>query len=157
MGLATFSAYWAGATGGGVDYPPWKPDAPGPDRVDYARLAAEWTRRIDGAGWWREDDLTLGKVAARLAVSDRSLSRALNEGAGRSFNTTINAMRVTAIQRALSHPDETRDLLTLALDHGFASKASFNRAFREATGQTPSAWRRIMRQSNSPVESDATA
>lgn len=142
---------------GGMDYPVWNPEASGPERVDYVRLAAEWTQRIEDAGWWREEGLTLGEVAARLAVSERSLSRALNDGAGRSFNATINAMRVAAIQRALSHPDETRELLTLALDHGFASKASFNRAFREATGRTPSAWRLTIRQSNAKADSEATA
>lgn len=34
------------------------------------------------------------------------------------------------------------DLLNLALEMGFASKASFNRAFRARFGMAPSEWRR---------------
>ncbi|MDV3455348.1 AraC family transcriptional regulator [Sphingomonas sp. HF-S4] len=115
-------------------------------RTDYIRQAEIWTRRIEAQGWWREEGLTLGEVAHRLGTSERSLSRALNGGSGENFNRIINAMRVSAIKRALADPDEARDLLTLALDYGFSSKASFNRAFRQVVGLTPSAWRSEIRQ-----------
>ncbi|WP_017167307.1 helix-turn-helix domain-containing protein [Xanthomonas phaseoli] len=121
-------------------------------RADYGTMAARFTRRIEAEGWWREEGLTLGEVARRLGTSERSLSRALNDGAGRSFNSSINAMRVIALQAAMIRPGEERDLLTLALDHGFASKASFNRAFREVAGTTPSQWRRNNRQDAMPAD-----
>lgn len=124
--------------------------------IDYAALADGWRRRIEEAGWWREDALTLADVARRLAVSTRTLSRGLNQGDGRNFNASINAMRVAAIQRALADPAERRDLLALALDHGFASKASFNRAFRRVTGAAPSDWRRKSRQSDGAADFEAT-
>lgn len=140
---------------GATDYPRDVASGGG-ERMDYAATADGWIDRIEAAQWWREESLTLGLVAARLGVSERSLSRALNDGAGRSFNATINGMRVRAIQRALAEPTETRDLLTLALDHGFASKASFNRAFRQATGTTPSDWRRKIRQTALTAHFEAT-
>ena len=37
------------------------------------------------------------------------------------------------------------DLLDLALEAGFSSKASFNRAFRSAMGVTPSDYRRRLK------------
>lgn len=145
-------AYVLGLAGwryGSIDYPRRDADATPErsERVDYAGLAKDLIKRIDAAGWWREEGLTLASVAERLAVSERTLSRALNDGAGRSFNATINALRVAAIQKALADPSERRDLLALALDHGFAAKASFNRAFRDTTGTTPTQWRRNFRQS----------
>jgi AraC-like DNA-binding protein len=145
-------AYVLGLAGwrhGTVDYPRRGTEAPPErgERVDYAAVAERLIARIDAAGWWREEGLTLATVAARLNVSERSLSRALNDGAGRSFNATVNGLRIAAIQKVLADPAERRDLLTLALDHGFAAKASFNRAFRDATGTTPSRWRRDIRQS----------
>lgn len=144
-------AYGLGLLGwrhGGDTYPPEAPtpDNPAGPRTDYGAVAASWARRIEAEAWWREEGLTLGTVANRLGTTERSLSRARNDGAGRSFNAIVNAMRVRAIQKALGDPDEKRDLLTLALDHGFSSKASFNRAFREAAGTTPSEWRRTIRQ-----------
>lgn len=46
------------------------------------------------------------------------------------------------MQRALAEAEGATDLLALAFDAGFGSKASFNRAFIDATGKSPSAWRR---------------
>jgi AraC-like DNA-binding protein len=126
-------------------------------RTDYGALAAGFTQRIEAEGWWREEGLTLGEVARRLGTSERSLSRVLNDGAGRTFNASINAMRVRAVQAALARPGEARDLLALALDHGFASKASFNRAFREVAGTTPTEWRRNNRQHGLQADSGALA
>lgn len=53
----------------------------------------------------------------------------------------INRRRVAAVQALLAAPAEQRDLLTVALDVGFNSKASFNRAFQDFAGMSPSAWR----------------
>ena len=84
--------------------------------------------------------MTLGEAASRLGVSERTLSRGLGEGSGQSFNEFFNGLRVEAVQRAII-AGASDDLLTIALDCGFRSKASFNRAFRRHTGTTPSAWR----------------
>ncbi len=126
-------------------------------RADYTALATIWMRRIEAGGWWREEGLTLGEVARRLGTSERSLSRALNDGAGRSFNRVVNGMRIAAVQRAIADPAETRDLLAIAFDQGFASKASFNRGFREIVGTTPSDWRRKIRQRAISADSGAIA
>ena len=44
------------------------------------------------------------------------------------------------------------DLLTMALDAGFSSKASFNRAFQARYGMTPSAYRRTSQIMNNGAE-----
>ena len=41
--------------------------------------------------------------------------------------------------------------LTIALDCGYGSIGPFNRAFKEATGQTPSEWRRAQLAGGSPI------
>ena len=51
---------------------------------------------------------------------------------------------VTAIEQTLAAADPANadaTVLEIALDSGFASKATFNRVFKETTGQTPSAYR----------------
>lgn len=116
--------------------PPAPPAAPSRP----AAAVAGWVRRIEAEGWWREEGLTLGEVAARLAVSERTLSRGLTEGLGTSFNALVNGQRVAAVQRAIAGGSDA-DLLSIAFDCGFASKASFNRAFMRHAGMTPSAWR----------------
>lgn len=105
-----------------------------------AAAFGQWAARIEGDEWWRENGLTLAKVAKRLGTSERTLSRGLSEAAGCNFNMFINRLRVNAVIGTMAQ-DSQSDLLALAFDAGFNSKASFNRAFRRQTGMTPSQWR----------------
>ncbi len=87
---------------------------------------------------WRDPQLTLAKLAGELGVSAGSITRALNDGLEQNFSETINRMRVAAVEAQLTDPAERRDVLDLALDAGFSSKASCNRNFKAYTGRTPS-------------------
>ena len=102
----------------------------------------EIERRVRHDELWRDAQLTLGRLAQVLGLSEGQLSRALNQGLGLNFNEFINRMRVEAVSRAIADPSESRSLLAIALDCGFSSKASFNRAFKAATGTTPTELRR---------------
>lgn len=110
--------------------------------MDYAELGREWADSIQRNGWYRNPDLTLAVLAQQLNASPRSVSRVLREGLGVTFHEFVNGMRVAEVSERLADPNERRSTLVIALDAGFASKASFNRAFREATGTTPAAVRR---------------
>ncbi len=114
-------------------------------RVDYAAVAAGWMATIEAGEWWRDETLTRERLAERLGTSPRTLSRALNEGRSQSFHDFINGLRVQAVQRELADPASNRDLLQVALDAGFSSKASFNRVFKAGTGMTPSRYREMAR------------
>lgn len=135
------------------------PDGKATPADAYAELAAAWSARVREAEWWREESLTLADVARRLHTSPRTLSRALNEGLGQSFNELINRMRVEAAEAELRDPVRGDNVLRIAFDAGFSSKASFNRAFKAYTGLTPSEVRREgaeprldIRQSAAPAE-----
>ncbi len=112
-----------------------------PAQRDWAGQGRIWLAEIDSAQYWRDPDLTLTSLARHLGTNTAYLSRALNAGAGENFKTTINRRRVAAIQQWLLQPDDPRDMMTLAFDAGFSSKASFNRAFVDIAGMSPSAWR----------------
>ena len=116
---------------------------PRPSRA--AALFTAWSRRIEVEGWWREEGLTLSEVSKRLATSERTLSRALKDATGCNFNEYINRLRVEAVTRMIA-ANAPGDLLAIALECGFSSKASFNRAFLRHTGMTPSRWRASMSQ-----------
>ncbi len=118
----------------------------GRPRQDYVALGAEWRIRVVTEEWFRDPLLTLGEFAQRLDVSPRTASRVLRDGLGVTFNAFINRLRVEAVQRRLADPNERRDVLPIALDAGFASKASFNRAFKDVTGTSPSAVRSLNSQ-----------
>lgn len=109
------------------------------DDAALARLEALLTNeRI-----YREPDLTPARLARRVAVPEYRLRRLILERLGfRNFNAFLHAHRIAEVRAALENPDQRQTpILTLALDAGYQSVNTFNRAFREATGATPSVFR----------------
>lgn len=118
------------------------PPAPTPASMrDWAAQGSAWIARIEAEELWRDPALTLASLARILGTNTTYLSRALGAASGENFNAVINRRRVAAMQALLTTHTEQRDLLTIAFDVGFNSKASFNRAFQDFAGMSPSAWR----------------
>lgn len=113
---------------------------PAPAR-DWLAQGEAWAVTVVAAGWAADPDLTLPLLARRLGTNTSYLSRALNDGLGQSFSAFVNGLRSRSVAAAIDAGDP-RPLLELALDAGFASKASFNRAFQASFGESPSAYRR---------------
>lgn len=111
---------------------------------NWSALGEGWQRQIATAGWWREPDLDIASVARRIGVSTGYLSRGLNDGIGKNFNELVNGMRAAEVARMIDL-GVTDALLTLAMDAGFSSKATFNRSFSATLGMTPSAYRRRLK------------
>lgn len=85
-----------------------------------------------------DPDLSLNDLARRLKTNTSILSPVINVGTGKNFNDFVNQYRVDAFKRqALDPANGHLSLLGIALDCGFNSKATFNRAFRKLTGQSP--------------------
>ena len=93
---------------------------------------------------YRREGLTIGTLAAELGVPEYRLRQLINEGLGhRNFNAFLNRYRIDEARGALADPaQEQVPILTIALDAGFQSVGPFNRAFKAATGLTPSEFRR---------------
>ena len=132
-------------------YPrPWtlvEPEAP--PAADWRDLGRRFDAAVRAAGWWRDPELTAPKLANLLATNTTYLSRALNDGLGINFNEFINRIRVEAVQAELRSQSVDRDILGVALDAGFSSKASFNRVFKRYTSVTPTEFRRSAQSSGS--------
>lgn len=108
---------------------------------NVAEQGARWRATIITEKWWRDPDLTMAVLARRLGTNTTALSRAMNNGLGLNFNELMNRLRVDAVVEAL-HRCNDRPVLDIALEEGFNSKASFNRAFKLYTGATPTQFRR---------------
>jgi AraC-like DNA-binding protein len=90
---------------------------------------------------WKDSDLTLADLAARLDSTPHKLSEVLNAQIGQTFYDFVNGYRVREVQRRIQAGEaRARKMLALAMDAGFASKSTFNQAFKKHTSQTPSAF-----------------
>lgn len=92
----------------------------------------------------RAEDLSIASLAAQLRVPEYRLRRLINQRLGhRNFNAFINGYRLDEASAALADPERrSLPVLSIALAAGFQSIGPFNRAFKAATGRTPTEFRR---------------
>jgi AraC-like DNA-binding protein len=95
----------------------------------------------DGA--YRDADVAIATLAARLGAPEKKLREVINRRLGfKNFPSYVNAFRVEEVRlRLIDSKQDQVPILTMALEAGFGSIVAFNRAFREKYGQTPSAYR----------------
>ena len=85
--------------------------------------------------------LTLQQLAKSLDIPPNHLSQIINAYAHLNFFDFVNQYRIEAVKKKFEekvHLHHT--LLAIALDCGFNSKASFNRAFKKFTEMTPTGY-----------------
>jgi AraC-like DNA-binding protein len=122
------------------------------------RLLVEKLDRLMTAEGWRREGLTIGRLAAELDVQEHRLRRLINQRLGhRNFTDFVNGHRIEAAKRRLGDPAEARTTVaSIAFDLGYGSLGPFNRAFRAATGATPTEWRRQALANAAPEMKEAS-
>ncbi len=106
-----------------------------------SRLRARLDSAMTEQRLYRQAGLTIVQLAERLGTSEHTLRRLINQRLGyRNFNDYLHRYRIAeASQRLRDEP--AAQVLTIALDVGYASIGPFNRAFRQLLGTTPTDWR----------------
>jgi AraC-like DNA-binding protein len=100
----------------------------------------------------RDGELTVASLAQKLAMPEYRLRKLIHEQLGyRNFNALLHDYRIAEASRDLADPAKrSLPILTIALTVGYNSINPFNRAFRDAKGMTPSAFR-AQAQAERPV------
>jgi AraC-like DNA-binding protein len=89
-----------------------------------------------------KEDLSLAMLAGELGITANQLSQVINQKSGSNFFNFINGYRVAAVIENFKDPAlAAYSILGIAYDSGFRSKSSFNKIFKETTGQTPLQYR----------------
>lgn len=92
---------------------------------------------------YTDSSLNREKVAEQLSISAGYLSQIINTITGDNFANYINQYRVEAVKEMISNPEyENYNLLAIGLESGFTSKATFYKAFKRHTGQTPNEYKK---------------
>ncbi|MEL6693213.1 MAG: AraC family transcriptional regulator [Pseudomonadota bacterium] len=109
------------------------------DHATHSRLVSAMEEEL----LYREHGLGIGDLASKLNVPEHQLRALINKGLGyRNFASFLNQYRLAEAKTALADPEQARTpILTIAMDVGYASLATFNRAFKSEEGVTPSTYR----------------
>ncbi len=90
-----------------------------------------------------ESNLRLAELASKLQMSTSHFSEVLHYCFKENFYNFINFYRVLEAQELMKKPQyKTAKIIAIAFDSGFKSKTTFNRVFKNYTGQTPSEYRK---------------
>lgn len=88
-------------------------------------------------------ELTLQKLSVKTKIPEKELSLLINHHLGKHFFDFINEYRINDAKKLLQAPSK-KDLTVLEIlyEVGFNSKSSFYSAFKKATNQTPTQYRK---------------
>lgn len=88
---------------------------------------------------YRDMDLTIRRLGERLSIPEHRLRQHINQQLNyRNFNDFLNFYRLGEVRRRLADPaDRQIPILTIAMDAGYRSLTTFNRAFKSNFGTTP--------------------
>jgi AraC-like DNA-binding protein len=105
---------------------------------ELGRLKTKLQNLMDAEKPYRNPQLTLNDLSKNLGVNSAVLSFVINNGFEKNFNDFVNEFRINEVKEKLQTGEaENLTLLAVALDCGFNSKATFNRAFKKFTGVSP--------------------
>ncbi|MEM9493884.1 MAG: helix-turn-helix transcriptional regulator, partial [Myxococcota bacterium] len=109
---------------------------PRPETADLRRAFDYVLNHLDSA--------TMEEAARAAAVSPRTLARRFQRETQMSWRTFLRTARVLRAMDVLAQPDSS--VSRAAYDVGFDSLGAFSTAFRELTGETPSAYHKRVTQ-----------
>ncbi len=89
--------------------------------------------------------LSLSELAGQLYLSVPYLSKYIKRHLGMNFVDYLNSVRLFHAVDDLLYTDYS--ITNIAIDNGFANTAAFNELFKKEYGQTPSEYRRQMKES----------
>lgn len=88
---------------------------------------------------YKDPELSVNSLGKALDIKPYLISRSVSEVFDVRFNDYINRYRVEEVQELLKNEENSKyTLLSLALEAGFNSKSSFNRAVKKHLGILPS-------------------
>lgn len=113
------------------------------ETIELSKNALRIDDMMRGEKMFLKPDLRLSDIVTRLPISEGSTRKLIHAEFGcEHFRTFLNRYRIEHAIALLNDPMREDDkLISIALDSGFASLASFQRAFKRETGKTPSTWR----------------
>jgi len=109
-------------------------------------LKEQLSKIIEEEELFKQPDLRVTDIAARLATNRTYVSAIIKSLSGDSFSTLVNGYRVRHAQKLMQeHPEMS--VTEIAEESGFSSRSAFYRNFKDMTGLSPAEWKKATRES----------
>lgn len=104
----------------------------------YQKLFERLRAAMEVEKLYLDPDLSLSKFASHTNIPSKTISAVLNQHQRISFNDFINTYRVKEVSERMLDPAKQHLTISgIALEAGFNSQATFQRAFKNAMGISP--------------------
>ncbi len=114
--------------------------APEQEEERVRDVLARFAAMLEQEHIYREMTCSRERVARSLGVNENYLSRIVNQHYGKRFTDIVNGYRIREAQEMLKDKPE-ESITSIAFAVGFSSIPSFNRVFKETTGESPRSYR----------------
>ncbi|WP_299223618.1 AraC family transcriptional regulator [uncultured Aquimarina sp.] len=110
------------------------------DRDAYAERILQY---MEEQKPYLNEDLKQSDLAEALNMNIPQISEVLNVCFQKNFNNFLNLYRINEVKKLMKNPNyEEYKIVAIGYEAGFKSKTSFNRAFKNLVGLTPSEYRK---------------
>lgn len=107
---------------------------------------SELKRVLETNKYYQEENLSLIDLSSYLDIKPIELTEIIKYSEFDNFYDLINTYRIESIKKDLI--TSTEQIMIIAYNNGFNSKSAFNRIFKDKTGQTPSAFRNLSKNTS---------
>lgn len=99
---------------------------------------------MEDESYYKNTDLTIRTLSSHIGVPEHHLRRLINQHLGyRNFNDYLNRFRIKEASQRLLDPKQMRlPITTIAIESGYTSLTTFNKAFKLINETTPSEFRK---------------
>lgn len=113
----------------------------GLDEKDLLAAKETLVRFLNDSKSFTNPKLNLSDLKKGTGLSENTISQVFSQAMETNFYAYINTLRINNFKELIEKENAHKmTILGLAEESGFASKASFYRSFKEATGTTPAAY-----------------
>ncbi|MEM0910829.1 MAG: helix-turn-helix domain-containing protein [Pseudomonadota bacterium] len=118
------------------------------DRESHQHISDCIDKLVKEKQLYLQDNLSLATLSEQTAISPHHISETLNSFKGKNFYRYINEFRVEHFCQAIQKTPNEK-IIDVAMQSGFSNKSTFNAAFKEIKGITPSTYRKEVRGQDS--------
>jgi AraC-like DNA-binding protein len=108
----------------------------------------EWLNRLNTVmqeeSYFKNNELTIRALSSHIQIPEHHLRRLINQHLGyRNFNDYLNRFRIKEASERLVDPKQAKlPITTIAIESGYSSLTTFNKAFKLINDMTPSEFRK---------------